>query len=229
LTFAVTPTGDRSAVDERLRWAAQRLSELRIASDSFLPNVREDLVAAASVASFTFTNVPQSELGSMAGDVIHNLRACLDNLVWEIAPAAARSARTAFPIRSTDSGFTLAAARSLRGLPTAVIDAIRSVQPFVDESHGGLADGGGQLLKLLDDFWNDDKHRVSTVAVGTLSVVPPNCLPAGTSFASIARMPEAKREVRFKLQREDLSATVDVFMRMHFAVYDVIKRVRTAR
>jgi hypothetical protein len=188
-----------------------------------------DVVAGAVVAGLTLSNVHQPALGSMAGDVIHNLRACLDNVVWEVAPAAARSDWIAFPIRSTEPRFNRAAAHRLEGLPLRVIDAIRSVQPFVAEEDGGLADGGGQLLELLEDFSNDDKHRVPTVAIGTLKVIARDYQPAGTTFASIARMPNAEREVLFRLQRDERSATVEVFMRMHVAVHDVIQRVRSAR
>jgi hypothetical protein len=229
LTPTVTPTGYRSAVDERLLWAARRLSELRKAADDYLTTafkVREDLVAATAVARLTISDLPPSELGSMAGDVIHNLRACLDNLIWEITPTAARSRRTAFPIRSTEAGFASAVTENLSGLPAAVVDAARNVQPFVPERLGGLANNGGELLKLLDDFWNDDKHRVPTVALATLSVVPPSTF-RGT-LASMSRLPGAKREVQFRLQREDQSVTVDLLAQMHIVVNDVIKRVRAA-
>jgi hypothetical protein len=115
LTPTLTPTDEPAAIDERLLWAARRLSELRTAVDAYLATafkVSEETVTAASVATLTMTDLPKPELGLIAGDVINNLRACLDNLIWDITPAPARSKGTAFPVRSTDLDFAAAARRS---------------------------------------------------------------------------------------------------------------------
>ncbi len=87
----------------------------------------------------------------------------------------------------------------LAGVDSAIVSAIRGCPPFVLYDQGGLR--GGDRLGLLDDFWNDDKHRAPAaipglyhVASGTVWIgddPPPPIQPSREPFihgAVVARL-----------------------------------------
>lgn len=180
-------------------------------------------------------------IGFIASDVIHNLRATLDNLVWEITPPLARSRQTAFPVREEPGQFDKdPRVIALKGIDERVVDAIRRVQPFVTEAEGGLRGDGGKILKKLDDFWNGDKHCVPVtmpISPGpgtTISAALPDMEFDGT-LAELLLLPDGAISVTFQTERvtergvEVITATMQDFVQMHHVVGEIIRRVWAAR
>ena len=162
-------------VERRIDWAEQRLTELWAAIDAYLAHEPVDVqVEDAGPGSYVFRGYvreqPPDELSLLAGDFIHNLRASLDNLIWEVAGAtASRPNILSFLIRKTPEEFDRARLRVLDKVDPAIVSAIESCQPFVLPEQGGPSHG--DRLGLLGDFWNDDKHRAPAVIPGLYHVM----------------------------------------------------------
>ncbi len=111
---------------------------------------------------------PPPELGFIAGDCIHNLRAILDNIVWQIGGLYGCPKRKldkmTFPLRITPESFG-ESLKSLDCLPKSAIDIIESLQPY--QPYRGRSDPSMHPLRVLDRLWNEDKHR-SPVLIVTL-------------------------------------------------------------
>lgn len=99
---------------------------------------------------------------AIAGDVIGNLRAALDQLVYAIAIAEAREApppaaeRLMFPIVKDEASFRTASTR-MRTLSQDVHTAIEALQPYQ------TAEGDRASLLLLHDLARTDRHRLLNV------------------------------------------------------------------
>lgn len=101
----------------------------------------------------------------IVGEVIYNLRAALDYLIYELAIKDSGSPKsgTQFLIEDVKSdaknprrGFDARVKECLAGLNTAHVQAIEALQPYV----------GNKWLKTLRDISNPDKHRQLTAVVG---------------------------------------------------------------
>jgi hypothetical protein len=100
--------------------------------------------------------VPEN-IGLIFGDFVHNLRASLDNLVWELA--VHRNRKLNFPITRERPKAPSDFAPLLRAsIPPDAFEIIERVQPYhaTDPSDPRLR------LALLNSFWNKDKHRTTT-------------------------------------------------------------------
>jgi hypothetical protein len=103
---------------------------------------------------------PPFELGLIAADVIHNLRAALDNMAWEVHLAVSRPPRMMhFPIELTPVDFAQQASWLLAKLPGDRYSAIESLQPYRRPVRRPYADQAAMLNRL----WNRDKHRATPV------------------------------------------------------------------
>lgn len=123
---------------------------------------------------------------SIIGDVVHNLRATLDNLVWELSvafsgappddpiPAGSRWRRICFPIITDSVKWEPSLSHGgLWAVDPSLLPTFLKYQPFVTGK--GTADR--EPLAILHDLWNIDKHRhIHVVIVG----VAPN---SGHTFA----------------------------------------------
>lgn len=89
--------------------------------------------------------------GVVVGEVIYNLRAALDYLIYELALRNSGQVqdRTQFPIESTASGFDGRRKTNLKGISDPHIAAIEMLQPYK----------GCNWTALLRDLSNPDKHR----------------------------------------------------------------------
>ena len=91
------------------------------------------------------------EAGVLVGEIVHNLRAALDYLVYVIAESDAGSPQsgTQFLIEDSPQGFTGRSPRLLKGVSEEHVAVIRQFQPFKG------CDWSGPLR----DFDNASKHR----------------------------------------------------------------------
>lgn len=117
---------------------------------------------------------PPPFLGSILGDVAHNLRSALDQVTWQLAlsgPDAAaldnyRLAKTIqFPITSSRNQFSKLGV--LRYLDSETRARVERWQPFNN------LEGGTHLvnpLAILQAVSNTDKHRLMIPAVGRLNL-----------------------------------------------------------
>ncbi|HUB39989.1 MAG TPA: hypothetical protein VMA72_14150 [Streptosporangiaceae bacterium] len=102
--------------------------------------------------------VPE-EISLLAGDVVHNCRACLDHLAWEISMAP--DGKTSFPILRSPSKD---GPEITGGISAAHQQALDAVQPY-KISPGSPDDALLEILRKLD---NDDKHKVVLASVSSI-------------------------------------------------------------
>ena len=120
-------------------------------------------------------------IGTTVGDALHNMRAALESLAFEMAGrshaarlTAAQERASTFPIRQSPVSFDA----FFEGRRTTLYDdraraAFRAVQPFVNLEQAHLLgisldrsfaeDFRWDLLHRLDELWNLDKHRRLTL------------------------------------------------------------------
>jgi hypothetical protein len=107
------------------------------------------------------TRTPPLRIGTILGDIVHNLRSTLDHLVWQMVlehsgdPSALRP-RPYFPICLTESDWERVLAKGVRGVSSESSAMLRSVQPFVTNP----LQPERAPLNTLHELWNQDKHRV---------------------------------------------------------------------
>lgn len=99
------------------------------------------------------------------GDCVHNLRAALDYLVWELVggDGGGGGTSTEFPIFTDPLQYTREAPRKIRGVPQAAEAAFNALQPFYgansDPFHPDWRDPKREPLALLRELERWDKHR----------------------------------------------------------------------
>lgn len=99
---------------------------------------------------FRLRNKDTVHLSVLAGEIGHNLRTSLDNLMCEIADQhAGRRDRTYFLFGKTLDIFEIQVRQKTRDLPPDAIELVRGLQPYK---------GGNDLLWAIHDLNRDDKH-----------------------------------------------------------------------
>lgn len=102
---------------------------------------------------------PIDEWALQYGDAVHNYRAALDGLAWEVAhldgakPTSSAAGSIYFPLAKSDERWKDIAAKTLRSVPPDVLERIRSVQPFMARTTGQIP------TVLLHELDRVDKHR----------------------------------------------------------------------
>lgn len=180
----------------RLNRATMHLNELMeqaqffLASEPFGYEIEYYQDSGKSCLRFVYKvyREPPRNLGIIAGDCIHNLRASLDNIVWSLGQVysssdpKARNDRLAFPVYDNKQEYIKALNRpELKGIldfPEEAQRLIESLQPYNNtnpESH---------RLSILHKLWNADKHRSPEIMGGAprgVSVVGYNLSDGGLS------------------------------------------------
>lgn len=102
---------------------------------------------------------PVMEWSSILGDGIHNLRAGLDGLAWELCHlegcSPAKPRRVQFPIGTREGAEWRRVERDLASMPAPILERIRALQEWSGEpeaQHSGM-------LSLLHDLDIADKHQ----------------------------------------------------------------------
>jgi hypothetical protein len=160
--------------NERLNHACVRMNELMLTCSQYLESEpihieREmfDLDDLPCVRfRFRVSALPPRRLGLLAGEVIHQLRATLDNLVWalgQVHPSPntkAKNGKLAFPVAATQQTFEKMLAEpnymGILDFPAAAQSAIADAQSFKR-----VLDGPN--LEVLHRLWNVDKHKVPSI------------------------------------------------------------------
>lgn len=105
--------------------------------------------------------VPPSEMGVVIGEMVHNLRSCLDNLIYVLAIQETKQdppphwQRLEFPIFSKEADFKRQWQERLSIFSEDARTLIKELQPFKEHSHN-LSSHGLWVLHELDII---DKHR----------------------------------------------------------------------
>jgi hypothetical protein len=120
-------------------------------------------------------------LSSIFGDMLYNLRATLDYLVWQLVLLnnTQPTANNSFPCVRREVNWNSAVGRQLSGVSTNWIEEIKKLQPF-DATHSGPPEH--HSLALLDEANNVNKHRLLPATLLTPGHVSFNIggLTAGT-------------------------------------------------
>ena len=127
---------------------------------------------------------PPLDVALILGDLVNSLRACLDNLVWQMAATVIYAAgdsdtespsrRICFPIcRENTLDSQVLITKSTFGIPEGAISIIKSLQPY----HRGDAFASSPLW-VLNELWSIDKHRHIAMHSAALQL---HFLPVGQS------------------------------------------------
>jgi len=159
-------SGTLDDIDGRLRWARDHIREIEEDVRMFLddgPMYETSVEVQPDGVTYVYyvqeRRALPSDLRFKVGDVIHNLRASLDNIAYGLVSTyRTPSWNTAFPVCRKAAQFQRKAVPKFAGIPQDAIDVIESFQPY-NGPHGQRA----HWLKILDDRWNRDKHRTPTL------------------------------------------------------------------
>jgi hypothetical protein len=152
-----------ASVQAKIRRAQQHHAELTEAIRSWTTNAVFELqggLDADGIYRLRFATAPQppSDLALPLADMLVNLRAALDYLVWQLVLANGGSPTQSnmFPVVRKDSEWHREAKRRLAGVAERWVDVIDGLQPF--RHHPEAPDH--HWLGFLDRANNVNKHRL---------------------------------------------------------------------
>lgn len=110
------------------------------------------------VERFKVIKEPPTRLGVILGDVLHNLRSALDNMIWQVTllDGGTPDDTTQYPIASkSEDQFEAMANHRIPGLSDKHRAMVKKTQPY---RRGDLADR--HSLSILATLSNIDKHQI---------------------------------------------------------------------
>jgi len=188
----------------RVRRAGKHLANLKRRADAFcqvksdavvierkpetflLPDGREVKGVLGSASSFLTKPIPPI-ISILVGEIVYNLRAALDYLIYELARFDAGKVikRTQFPIDNSEDCFRGRRKTFLKGLSDVHITATKRLQPC----------DGCDWTRTLKELSNPDKHMHLTVVSSPVTI----SLSQGSTEAIIAGQDENKMEQEVKV------------------------------
>lgn len=145
----------------------------------------------ASLAAGFAEPRPPARLCLMVGEIVYNLRAALDHVVWALAVRNGKSSKghIAFPVCDNPEQFKhLVNNGILKGIPRKYYPQIASFQPYL------TPDPPNAVLKLLDELATDDLGDIGNIILTTEPAGEPSDAD-GTSltlcFASVGSFENA--------------------------------------
>lgn len=134
-----------------------------IESDPYVPRVEYNREPQELIMRAEIRREADPMWGVEIGEIIHNLRSCLDYLVHELfirsnGKPPPIGSKIQFPIFKSVEGFNRRGVQFLNGISDAAIAMIRSEQLFSPDN-GGAGDGIQSPLWHLRELSNTDKHR----------------------------------------------------------------------
>jgi hypothetical protein len=136
---------------------------------------------------------PPPGWGTVIGDCVHNLRSCLDHLVYQLTLTNLGEVLddTSFPILETEEAFDEKSHRDfsrgtwpIRGIQPDAQVAVEKLQPY-HRKEGPHMDP----LWLLNRLWNIDKHRLLHLAV-----IHPSGIGVSSSY-QLSDKPQSHSEI----------------------------------
>jgi len=119
---------------------------------------------------------PPDWISPTIGDCVHNMRAALDYIVWELVPESVRVGKYAtqieFPIFIDSALYASMAPKKIRGVPPGAETVIKCLQPFNGpncQPDFRLAHPSDKPLARLFALDNWDKHRSLTLTQTAVS------------------------------------------------------------
>lgn len=167
---------------------------------------------------FRLRNKNTAHLSVLAGEIGHNLRSALDNLMCEISDLhTGRRDRTYFPFGKTLDIFNGQISQKTKDLPASAITMICALRPYK---------GGNDLLWAIHDLNREDKHpgidpisHVQGLQIQQVSVTNGNVLIMGDRhFKHLhARIYTPKIFVVEKMHEDGEFLTTTPFAQVNFA------------
>lgn len=178
--------------------ANMHLSTLRDGIQTFVDTqpyevvAKQDLESTGHVVLYgkTVRDISEAEgirWNAMIGEIVHNLRSALDQLIWQLAVHVAGPAPAgripnsspwtdlAFPVVLDPQYWNHTAAKQIFGIGPAFFQSVEDVQPFVTGQNAPERES----LAVLQELWKIDKHRALPLAVafvGIEAITPRNPL-----------------------------------------------------
>src|SRR5919106_3753323 len=158
----------------RLDWASAGIDRLEELVNSFLATKPCEVVSRmhreGQNARINYVlrvhEQPPPTVSFATGDVIHNLRATLDNLVWGVGRIFKARDRLGLEFHDSEDTFRDCYLPQISVLPQPIQDWVTSIQPH-------LRGYRPVFFYTLHNLWNRDKHRTPTVvnsAIGTTNL-----------------------------------------------------------
>lgn len=123
---------------------------------------------------FSYDNFLE-ELGIRIGEMVHNLRSALDNLIFctarTICDPPIKPKKLSFPIFEEEQEFYSKTKDIFNQLPEAVKEIIINVQPFTQKKNKAEFKNNLYLLSILHWLNNIDKHQTPKVLLAILDEI----------------------------------------------------------
>jgi len=175
---------DLSGCRARLEWASEALQSFYVEIGLWLAEHEPSQTTVeyhpeANVHTFRLVTEPiPQRFGVIAGNIVHQIRASLDNLVWQLVIANECKPRggaggNSFPILTwmdSDKTFANLTANTLRGVHPEHCALIEGLQPYKRPS--GRDPIRQHPLGILSALSNRDKHQVLQVMAATQADAP---------------------------------------------------------
>lgn len=128
-----------------------------------------------ALKAHTNRTIPQ-RFGILSGEIIHHLRACLDNITWELSSAEKRTTDPSgieFPIyisKPTDKSEIHRYERKVEGISSRGRNIIEQLQPYHRDPKFLLTGPNCDPLWIIHDMDTTDKHRELILTTATFRV-----------------------------------------------------------
>ena len=164
--------------------------------DPYVPAVSVDPNGRGVIYIDANPGFPREQLSLQFGEMLYQLRATLDSLVYEVAirdsgqdpPPDAENLE--FPIRSSKTSFDNAAWK-IAPLSELHREMVESIQPYDAEKRTKAHRIAGEALEELNDLARKDRHRGLRVIASWISNKNPQFdLPQGCSLQSLEVTPD---------------------------------------
>jgi len=157
------------------------------------------------------------------GELLHNLRSCLDYIAWAFARTIASTPfrRTAFPLLDSDANWRSTTRNELRDVPRFGVEFIERFQPFQFRNRSF-----NRHLQIINKLNNTDKHALLNVAVTPLAQAEYKTFTAGTDLIeSVGNIPLLDAKPGDELFSTD-GIPLDADVQANFTFIDLIEEPR---
>lgn len=159
----------------KIRRAEEHIDELRGAAQDFISRphwsmtLEDDPQFPPSTYRFNVTEKPPLYIGTIVGDIVSNLRAALDHIIWQAALRHRKGRRpdrkTSFPIYDDAALYVEKSRGSLRHISRAARDVVESLQPYHRPDWPET-----YLLHVLNELVRVDKHQTIMPVIGAARI-----------------------------------------------------------